>query len=111
MTAEALKTPMAATHSGTQPHPLAEFWSHFTANAGAVALMEPIASAHAPIKNVRSLVTMVFLVAARYRDVASNIVATLLGKQAVRHEDSSIGGVAVFMAARESAPPSARIRV
>ena len=79
--------------------------------AGAVALIEPIASAHAPIKNVRSLVTMVFLVAARYRDVASNIVATLLGKQAVRHEDSSIGGVAVFMAARESAPPSARIRV
>jgi dipeptide transport system permease protein len=35
MTAEALKTPMAATHSRT--HPLAEFWSQFTANAGAVA--------------------------------------------------------------------------
>src|SRR6202008_4498083 len=37
MTAEALKTPVAATHSGTQPHPLAEFWSPFAANAGAVA--------------------------------------------------------------------------
>src|SRR6516164_9045928 len=37
MTAEALKTSTAARHTGTRPHPLAEFWSHFTANAGAVA--------------------------------------------------------------------------
>src|SRR5262249_33423119 len=37
MTAEALKTPKAATHTGTRLHPLAEFWSHLTANAGAVA--------------------------------------------------------------------------
>jgi len=37
MTAEALETPTAAAHTGTQAHPLAEFWSHFTANGGAVA--------------------------------------------------------------------------
>jgi dipeptide transport system permease protein len=37
MTAEALETPTAAAHTGTPPHPLAEFWSYFTANGGAVA--------------------------------------------------------------------------
>jgi dipeptide transport system permease protein len=37
MTAEALKTSTAGRHTGTWPHPLAEFWTHFTANAGAVA--------------------------------------------------------------------------
>ena len=37
MTAEALETPTAAAHTGTPPHPLAEFWSHFTVNGGAVA--------------------------------------------------------------------------
>ena len=37
MTAEALETPTAAAHTGTPPHPLAEFWSHFTSNWGAVA--------------------------------------------------------------------------
>jgi dipeptide transport system permease protein len=37
MTAEALETPTVAAHTETPPHPLAEFWSHFTANSGAVA--------------------------------------------------------------------------
>src|SRR5215470_11283220 len=37
MTAKALKTPTAATHTATQTRPLAEFWFNFTANAGAVA--------------------------------------------------------------------------
>jgi dipeptide transport system permease protein len=37
MTTDVLETPTAAAHSGTPPHPLAEFWSSFTANAGAVA--------------------------------------------------------------------------
>jgi len=37
MTSKALETPTAAAHTGTPPHPLAEFWSDFTANAGAVA--------------------------------------------------------------------------
>src|SRR5215467_15356428 len=37
MTAEALKTSTDATHTGTRPHPFAEFWFHFTANSAAVA--------------------------------------------------------------------------
>jgi dipeptide transport system permease protein len=37
MTAEALETPTAAARAGTPPHPVAEFWSHFTASGGAVA--------------------------------------------------------------------------
>src|SRR5258708_32657761 len=37
MTAEVLETPTTAAHGGTPPHPLAEFWSYFSANAGAVA--------------------------------------------------------------------------
>jgi dipeptide transport system permease protein len=37
MTAEVLETPTTAAHAGTPPHPLAEFWSYFSANAGAVA--------------------------------------------------------------------------
>jgi dipeptide transport system permease protein len=37
MTAKALETPTAAAYAGPPPHPLAEFWSHLTANGGAVA--------------------------------------------------------------------------
>jgi dipeptide transport system permease protein len=37
MTAEVLETPTAAAHTGTPPHPLSEFWSYFSQNAGAVA--------------------------------------------------------------------------
>jgi dipeptide transport system permease protein len=37
MTAEALETPTATVPGGTPPHPLSEFWSYFSANAGAVA--------------------------------------------------------------------------
>jgi len=37
MTAEVLETPTAAAHAGTPPHPLSEFWSYFSQNAGAVA--------------------------------------------------------------------------
>ena len=37
MTSKALEASTAAAHTGTPPHPLAEFWSDFTANAGAVA--------------------------------------------------------------------------
>jgi dipeptide transport system permease protein len=37
MTAEILETPSSAAHTGTPPHPLAEFWTYFSANAGAVA--------------------------------------------------------------------------
>jgi dipeptide transport system permease protein len=37
MTAEVLETPIAAVDAGTPPHPLSEFWSYFSANAGAVA--------------------------------------------------------------------------
>src|SRR4051794_37789323 len=37
MTAEVLETPATAAHTGTPPHPLAEFWSYFSQNAGAVA--------------------------------------------------------------------------
>ena len=36
MTAEVLETPTAAAHAGA-PHPLSEFWSYFSQNAGAVA--------------------------------------------------------------------------
>jgi dipeptide transport system permease protein len=37
MTAEVLETPTATVHGGTPPHPLSEFWSYFSQNAGAVA--------------------------------------------------------------------------
>ena len=37
MTAEVLETPTATAHSGAPPHPLSEFWSYFSQNAGAVA--------------------------------------------------------------------------
>jgi dipeptide transport system permease protein len=37
MTAEVLETPTATVHAGTPPHPLSEFWSYFSQNAGAVA--------------------------------------------------------------------------
>jgi dipeptide transport system permease protein len=37
MTAKTLETPTAAAYAETPPHPLAEFWSHLTANGGAVA--------------------------------------------------------------------------
>src|ERR1700750_862496 len=37
MSAEALETPATVAHSGAPPHPLAEFWSDFRQNAGAVA--------------------------------------------------------------------------
>jgi dipeptide transport system permease protein len=37
MIAEAPKTPTVRTHTRMRPHPLAEFWFHFTGNAGAVA--------------------------------------------------------------------------
>jgi len=37
MTAEVLETPTAAAHAGAPPHPLSEFWSYFSQNAGAVA--------------------------------------------------------------------------
>ena len=37
MSAEVLETPATTAHSGAPPHPLAEFWSDFRANAGAVA--------------------------------------------------------------------------
>ena len=37
MSAEALETPTGAAEGAAPPHPLAEFWSDFTANAGAVA--------------------------------------------------------------------------
>ena len=37
MTAEVLETPTATAHAGTPPHPLSEFWSYFSQNAGAVA--------------------------------------------------------------------------
>jgi dipeptide transport system permease protein len=37
MTAEVLETPTATAHAGTPPHPLAELWSYFSQNAGAVA--------------------------------------------------------------------------
>src|ERR1700704_4335562 len=37
MTAEVLETPIATVHAGTPPHQLAEFWSYFSQNAGAVA--------------------------------------------------------------------------
>jgi dipeptide transport system permease protein len=37
MSTEALETPTAVAESGTPPHPLAELWSDFSANAGAVA--------------------------------------------------------------------------
>ena len=36
MTAEILETPAAAVPAATPPHPLREFWSYFSANAGAV---------------------------------------------------------------------------
>jgi dipeptide transport system permease protein len=37
MTAEVLETPIAVAHAGAPPHPLSEFWSYFSQNAGAVA--------------------------------------------------------------------------
>src|SRR6476661_4293251 len=37
MTAEVLKTPVVVASASEPPHPLAEFWSHFKANFGAVA--------------------------------------------------------------------------
>jgi dipeptide transport system permease protein len=37
MTAEVLETPTATVRAGTPPHPLSEFWSYFSQNAGAVA--------------------------------------------------------------------------
>jgi dipeptide transport system permease protein len=37
MTAEVLETPTATVGAGTPPQPLAEFWSYFSQNAGAVA--------------------------------------------------------------------------
>jgi dipeptide transport system permease protein len=37
MTAEILETPTTTAHAGAPPHPLAEFWSYFSQNAGAVA--------------------------------------------------------------------------
>ncbi len=37
MIAEVPKTPTVRTHTRMRPHPLAEFWFHFTGNAGAVA--------------------------------------------------------------------------
>jgi dipeptide transport system permease protein len=37
MTTEVLETPAGPAQTATPPHPLAEFWSYFTANAGAVA--------------------------------------------------------------------------
>jgi dipeptide transport system permease protein len=37
MSAEVLETPATMAHSGAPPHPLAEFWSDFRANAGAFA--------------------------------------------------------------------------
>jgi len=37
MTAEVLETPTTTAHAGAPPHPLSEFWSYFSQNAGAVA--------------------------------------------------------------------------
>jgi dipeptide transport system permease protein len=37
MTAEVLETPSTAAQAGVPPHPLSEFWSYFSQNAGAVA--------------------------------------------------------------------------
>jgi dipeptide transport system permease protein len=37
MTTDVLETPATAAHTGTPPHPLSEFWSYFSQNAGAVA--------------------------------------------------------------------------
>jgi dipeptide transport system permease protein len=44
MTAEALETPTASAQTGTPPHPFVEFWTYFTANAGAVAGLFVIAA-------------------------------------------------------------------